>query len=637
MNEEAAMAVLAENEVQCEGSPEQAKAKLNRRMLKKKKQQLSKGKGTKSDYFDVYGAQARAQLELQPPGPNSRLNFQDLQGLVTWVLADGENPKWVFVKNKPLVTKVVMLHMPGLDAALYMEHSGLFRSLTQCCGVPRAAVGVSPLATPAQTVEALFSCPKPRTKKNKIVGLKREHPESESSDSEEETEAAKPSAGDAEDGFKRRRVENDNQRNVNTRDQSSFPASYYTLTARQMHENGYPKFSLGEDILPGFVRTLPAPENVTPLEMVAVDCEMCYTHEGLELTRVSMVSSKGKVLLDKLVKPENPITNYNTQYSGITAAMMAGVTTTLSDVQEEILKLVHAETILVGHSVENDLIALKLLHSLVIDTALMYHHPSRGPMCKPALRMLTGRYLRRKIQGDKAGHDSVEDARAAMDLVLLKISKGPGFGKRMKPNCESLVEVLSRHGRRSSLVDRRPMLHQYAVGSCNAIIANLDDDVCAKAVKEVKKTAVDFVWAQFSELNAYYEDQARATENWSTRMAEMAATMTCSKLDKSKSLAEGKDSESEAEACRVLSEGLQTILARLDDRFKKLYDALEPNTLLIVATGHGDTASVRRLQELKWKTCQNKGAGSEWTRNNEDVLEEFAARAETTLAFICIK
>lgn len=633
MSEEAAMAVLTENEVQCGGSTEQAGAKFNRRMLKKKKQLLTKGKGTKSDYFDVYGAQARAELVLQPPALNSRLKFQDLQGLVTWVLADGENPKWVFVKNKPLVTKVVILHMPGLDAALYMEHPALFKSLAHCCGAPRAAVGVSSLAAPAQTVEALFSCPKPRTKKNLIVGLKREHPESSSSDSEEGAQV-KATTPLLEDGSKRRRLENGNPRNPSSKDQLSFPASYYTLTARQMHENGYPKFSLGENILPGFVRTLPAAENVTPLEMVAVDCEMCYTQEGLELTRVSMVTSQGKVLLDKLVKPKNPITNYSTQYSGITAAMMAGVTNTLADVQGEILSLVHAETILVGHSVENDLIALKILHSLVIDTALLYHHPSRGPLCKPALRMLAGRYLKRRIQGDKAGHDSVEDARAAMDLVLLKISKGPGFGKRMKPNCESLVEVLSRHGRRSSLIDRRPMLHQYAVGSCNAIIASSDDDVCAKAVKEVKKPAVDFLWAQFTDLNVYYEDQACATENWSARMAEMAATMTCNRSENSKSI----DTKPEAEAgCGVLSEGLQTVLARLDDRFKKLYDALEPNTLLIVATGHGDTASVRRLQELKWKTCQKKEAGSEWTRSNEDVLEEFAARAETTLAFTCIK
>jgi hypothetical protein len=34
-------------------------------------------KGTRSDYFDVYGVQARAELVLQPPTPNARLSFQD--------------------------------------------------------------------------------------------------------------------------------------------------------------------------------------------------------------------------------------------------------------------------------------------------------------------------------------------------------------------------------------------------------------------------------------------------------------------------------------------------------------------------------------------------------------------------------
>jgi hypothetical protein len=61
-------------EVQGEGSTEQ-QTKVNQRVLKKKKRLLTKG--TRSDYFDVYGAQARAELVLQPPMPNARLSFQD--------------------------------------------------------------------------------------------------------------------------------------------------------------------------------------------------------------------------------------------------------------------------------------------------------------------------------------------------------------------------------------------------------------------------------------------------------------------------------------------------------------------------------------------------------------------------------
>lgn len=38
------------------------------------------------------------------------------------------------------------------------------------------------------------------------------------------------------------------------------------------------------------------------------------------------------------------------------------------------------------------------------------------------------RYLQRRIQDSEAGHNSAEDAIAALELAQLKISKGPNFG-----------------------------------------------------------------------------------------------------------------------------------------------------------------------------------------------------------------
>ena len=84
------------------------------------------------------------------------------------------------------------------------------------------------------------------------------------------------------------------------------------------------------------------------------------------------------------------------------------------------------ETVLVGHSLENDLVSLKISHNLVIDTAVLYKHP-RGGSYKTKLRILAKKFLAREIQMSESGHDSVEDAKAAMDLALMKIKYGKRF------------------------------------------------------------------------------------------------------------------------------------------------------------------------------------------------------------------
>ncbi|KAG6623323.1 putative exonuclease [Phytophthora cinnamomi] len=177
----------------------------------------------------------------------------------------------------------------------------------------------------------------------------------------------------------------------------------------------------------------------------ALDCEMCETDIGMELTRVTVVDIKGAVVYDQLVKPQSTIINYHTEFSGISEETLRDTKYILADVQRDLVtRFLFHDTILVGHSLTSDLRALRLVHPTIADTAILYPH-QRGFPFRTSLKYLTKTYLKKDIQMQvQAGHDSA-DAIASLELLLLKVREGPWFG---------IPEVVSSSGAFDSIVDK---------------------------------------------------------------------------------------------------------------------------------------------------------------------------------------
>jgi RNA exonuclease 1 len=93
---------------------------------------------------------------------------------------------------------------------------------------------------------------------------------------------------------------------------------------------------------------------------------MGYTTAGMELIRLTAVDQNMNVLLDELVLPANMIIDLNTHYSGIKT--LEGVKYDLPSLRQELFKYIDQNTIIVGHGLENDMNALRIIHTNIIDT-----------------------------------------------------------------------------------------------------------------------------------------------------------------------------------------------------------------------------------------------------------------------------
>ena len=108
-----------------------------------------------------------------------------------------------------------------------------------------------------------------------------------------------------------------------------------------------------------------------------------------------------------------------------------GLTTRIEHIQACLLSMIDENDIVVGHSLENDLRALRLVHTKVIDTSVIFRGVNGR---KFSLRHLSNVLLQKKIQQGcgSTGHCSTEDAEAALVLALRRARRGNSF--RLKEN-----------------------------------------------------------------------------------------------------------------------------------------------------------------------------------------------------------
>jgi len=356
------------------------------------------------------------------------LFMSDIQHLITFCMVGDRAPywphRWSVMTKWNRLSNLVVLVMDGVGLDDYNSNTSALSWLTK--NIPNLVEVVSPASYSSTVAEELALLPLTVNHKKKLID---QFGSLESALEKDEAFMAFRSI------FPVKSEEKDKVAKIEKKTEEEMSKGCLKLklllSATQMVTENYPLPLQGSlaDRFKHYKLTNNSYKEVSPESpLYSVDCEMCLTDEGSELTRICVVDATLAVVYHTLVKPRNKIRNYLTQYSGITEEMLEGVTTRLEDVQKALQDLLPNDAILVGQSLNSDLFALQMMHPYVIDTSVCFNITGDRRR-KTKLSVLAHLFLNRKIQNQgKLGHNPIEDAQAAMNLVILKLDKGLEFG-----------------------------------------------------------------------------------------------------------------------------------------------------------------------------------------------------------------
>ncbi|KAG7096805.1 hypothetical protein E1B28_004214 [Marasmius oreades] len=567
------------------------------------------------------------------------VGIEEIRDLALHIISDAPPPNWLRVENAFLITKVVAILIPGITPDILglpplptsaMSNPNIPLSIPL---PPRPELGKELSGVPFIASTFSHACPTrapgDSTRMHSVLSTFFNGPISSSEK-------------------KKRTAEKEMSDILGNKDPEQ-----YLLTLERMIENEYPIPSYTADVFqksPGWVETpeqpkeslLTSSEGKRQRKIYSIDCEMCLTEDGKELTRVCVIDfDTGIVVYDQLVKPGKAVVDYLTRWSGITAAALATATTTFSEAQAQVLRILSPPIsnpfstekpkpppptpILLGHSLESDLKALKICHPFCIDTAIIYHHP-RGRPLKPGLAWLTKKWCNREIQTrGEGGHDPEEDARACVDLLKKKLIEGPMFGE-FKTDYESIFERMSRSTRRAgggvgsikcAVVDHGNPSMMHGNKATTSIGCSTDEEVLTNLLEVLPSH--HFVFGRFMSLANVL--------GWVTPKV-------------------APDVPPPEPVPPPTPEVIATVLSDLNARLKSLHASLPSRTALIIFTGHSDPRHMVVLNARKhaFETAIRNGRSTQalqpqeqWSAHDSRVLEEAVELAKRGLLFLGVK
>ena len=121
--------------------------------------------------------------------------------------------------------------------------------------------------------------------------------------------------------------------------------------------------------------------------------------------------------------------------------MLLNVNMRIEVIQLFLLSVIHEEDIIVAHSGENDLKALRLVHNNIVDTSVIFRGDNGR---KYSLKHLSNVLLQKQIQSSSAGHCSKEDAEAALVLALRRARRGTSFRLKEAAKPINVIEVFQK-------------------------------------------------------------------------------------------------------------------------------------------------------------------------------------------------